>query len=356
MNPYQNNGLQIPTYTSDGYLVTNSAGEVVCLTPGGNYSGFDFSEVDFSFITIRADFSQASFNHCFFNMTDVSGSDFTAATLHDCFIASSAFMWTNSCNLTITQSFLSDVRFAFSNLKAANIEANIDDTNFRDVNLSGANFLKSKISNCEFTDATCLEMSISNSSLENVEFANSDMRWLNLEDSTADYLTFSHCNLAGSTLKSVFSTNGYWRFNSTDLTTARFSMCHAEHSRWNHTTLFGVVMERCNWFKGKMNLCVIEHSTFASVGWNETIFTDVQLQNVDANALRLRFSQFKNCLMIDSTIANSSWEFCQFHATETEDLTILNPAHVESTKWHSGYKPTNAPHPAPNQMSDEESE
>ena len=356
MNPYHKNDLQIPTYTSGGYLVTNTNGEDVYLSPAGNYSGMEFAEIDFSFVTIRADFSKTSFNHCLFNMTDVSGSNFTEATLHDCLINSSAFMWTDSCKLTITHTIVSEVRFAFSNLTAATIEAEIEESNFGDVNLTASSFVKSKIANCTFEDASCREMSLAQTTLENVNFKNCDLRWLNASHSTADYLTFSHCNLSGSTWTSVLSTSGHWRFHATDLTASHFSMCNAPHSHWTEASLFGVVMERCNWFKGKMNLCVMEKSTLTSVGWNETIFTSVVIQSVDASTLRLRFSQFKNCLLIDSTITDSSWEFCKFHMTDTENLTILNPTHSEGTQWHGGYKPPNDPNPTPKETPRKESE
>jgi uncharacterized protein YjbI with pentapeptide repeats len=356
MNPYHSHDLQVPVYTPDGYVITSSNGDTICLSHDGNYAGMEFAEVDFSFLTIRADFTKATFKHCLFNLTDMSGSSFSEASFHDCIMNSVAFMWTNSFKLKMTETSVSDIRFYSSNLQQAHIEANFTEAKFTHVNLSGAHFINCSLNKSEFTDGTCTDMTISHTALDAVEFKNCDMRWFQVVDSTADFWRFNHCNLSGSTWRSVVSTVGYWKFHHVNLSAARFSMCHAKNTKWSHTTFFGVVMECCNWFKSSLDLCVILNSTFTHVGFNETNFTNSGLQDVQALGLRLRYAKFNNCEISDTTIADSFWEFCEFRLISAENLTITNPAYSEGTQWHAGFVPTSSPNPTPTDSSEEDEE
>lgn len=354
MNPYNKHGLQTPTYTPDGYVVTNSNGDSICLRSDGVYAGMEFAEIDLSFLTICADFSNASFKHCLFNLTDMSKSNFSEASFHDCIMNSVAFMWTNSFKLKMTNTSVSDIRFYSSNLQQAQIEADLEEANFNHANLSGAHFIKSKLSNCEFMNSTCTDMTISQTSLDGVKFKTCDMRWLRIEVSTADFLKIFNSNLSGSTWIAVFSTHGYWGFHSADLTAARFSMCHASNTSWSNSTFFGTVMERCNWYTSNLDKCVILSSHFQSVGWNDTTFKDTHICNLYASALRLRFAKFNSCEIADSTIADSFWEFCDFRFVFPTNLSIVNPAYSEDTNWHAGFTPTNDPNPTPKDSLDDE--
>jgi len=353
MNPYNKHDLQTPAYTPDGYVVTNSNGDSICLHSDGDYTGMEFAEIDFSFLTIRADFSKASFKHCLFNLTDMSESTFSEASFHDCLMTSVAFMWTKSSKLKMTKTSVSDVRFFSSELQQAHIEADFEEANFNHVNLSKAHFIKSKLSNCEFTDSNCTDLTISRTSLDVVKFKTCDMRWLRIEESTADFLKIFNSNLSGSTWLSVASSLGYWGIHSADLTAARFSMCHASNSTWSNSTFFGTVMERCNWYKSDLDMCVILSSHFQSVGWNETTFKDTHIYNLYASALRLRFAKFSSCEIVDTTISDSYWEFCDFRFVFPTNLSIVNPAYSDDTKWHAGFTPINDPNPTPKDSADD---
>lgn len=356
MNPYHRHDLQVPAYTPDGYVITSSNGDTICLSHDGDYSGKEFAEVDFSFLTIRADFSNATFKHCLFNLTDMSGSNLAEASFHDCTMSSVAFMWTNSFKLKMTETSVSDIRFYSSNLQQAHIEATFEDAKFTHVNLSGAHFTNSSLCKSEFTDGTCTEMTISHSTFDVVEFKNCDLRWLNVADSTADFWRFNHCNLSGSTWRSVVSTVGYWKFHHANLSTARFSMCHAKSTTWTHTTFFGVVMERCNFFMSSLDMCIIVNSTLTHVGFNETTFMNSAFQDVQASGLRLRYAKFNNCEIRDTNFANSFWEFCDFRLIFPENLTIMNPTHSEGTQWHAEFAPSNNPNPTPTDSSNKDEE
>ena len=125
MNPYNNTGLQVPEYGPEGYAVTTASGVKIHLVPGGNYSDLEFDEVDFSHITLKANFTGTKFTHCLFHMVDFSGSDFAGATIDDCIITTSAFMWSDWSKVTLTDTFLHDVRFAYSDLSGARIDAGL---------------------------------------------------------------------------------------------------------------------------------------------------------------------------------------------------------------------------------------
>jgi uncharacterized protein YjbI with pentapeptide repeats len=339
MNPYRKNGLLVPAFTPDGYVITTPTGETICLSPGGDYTGMEFTEVDFSFVAIRANFSRATFRGCALNMTDFSGSQFTDVTFDGCVLASSAFMWTDLANLSVKRSVIARVRFGFSNLKNAHIEAQCMETTFINSTLDGACFYESNLTDCNFLGTDCHDVTISHTEMEDVEFDACDLRWMTIKNSTANDVTFSDSNLSGGTWTSVVSTAGEWRFINSPLTATSFSMCHAENTMWNHVMLDGVVMERCNWLSGEVEDCEFRLTSLTSVGWNETTFTNVIFQDVEAHTLQLRFAKFNNCLFIDSTFANSSWEYCQFEHAETDNFDIVRASYLDGTQWPAGYAP-----------------
>lgn len=339
MNPYRKNGLLAPAFTPDGYVITTPTGETICLSPDGDYSGMEFTEIDFSFIAIRANFSGATFRGCALNMTDFSGSQFTDVTFDGCVIASSAFMWTDMTNLTIKRSVIANLHFVHSILKNAQFEVTCMNTSFTNSTLNEAHFLKSKLSDCIFLNTDCHDMKISDTEIVDVEFDTCDLRWMTIKDSTAEDLSVCDSDLSGSSWSQVVSTTGSWRFINSYLTATSFSMCHAVNTMWNHTMLNGVVMERCNWTSSEVEDCEFQSSSLTSVGWNETTFTNVIFQDVKAKTLQLRFTKFNNCLFIDSNVADSSWEYCQFEHTETDNFDIVRAAYLDNTQWPAGYAP-----------------
>lgn len=354
MNPYHNNDLQVPAFTPEGYVVTNSVGDSILLSPGGDYSGMEFSSIDLSFLTLQADFSKTSFRHCLFNMTDFSRSNFQLAEFHDCLIMSSAFMWTFSPCLTTTSTIFSKVRLTYSILTDAQFEGDFSEVYFANSDLKGASFRDSKISECYFLEANCHEMGISETAMDNLEIDKCDLRLMKISDCTAEHITISDSDLSGGTWESVKSLAGQWVFKNVQMTATRFSMCHAEDSTWRHCILTGAVMERCNWFLGEIDDCEFHLSTFISVGWNDSTFTNVVFQDIDAKCLRFRLSKFKNCLMLDSVIADSAWEFSEFRYIETDNVSIINPACSPNAQWPEGFvvstdpKATSQDSPNPN--------
>ena len=151
-------------------------------------------------------------------------------------------------------------------------------------------------------------------------------------------------NLSGSSWTNVASEVGHWIVWDSDFTASFFSLCDQRGSSWHRTTFFGSVFERCNWFQNRVTKCFFHYSTMQSVGWNETKFDQVHFINLKASALRLRFAEFTECTFTDSTIADSSFEFCQLSGSVVHNLQIVRPAWSEETKWHEGYSPDTQPH------------
>lgn len=99
----------------------------------------------------------------------------------------------------------------------------------------------------------------------------------------------------------------------------------------------GEVIERCNWTSSEVEDCDFRFFSLTSVGWNESTFTEVIFQDVEARTLQLRFTKFNNCLLIDSTFIDSSWESCHFELAETENFHILRATSLDNTKWPDWY-------------------
>ena len=95
MKPSDEPQLQLPLYSPDGYKVQMSNGDYVLLVPGGDYKNLIFSEVNFSQITVKADFSGVTFSHCYFDKTDLSGSTLSSAHFDDCLMSESALICQN---------------------------------------------------------------------------------------------------------------------------------------------------------------------------------------------------------------------------------------------------------------------
>ena len=345
MKPSNDPQLQLPLFSPEGYRVKVSSGEYVLLVPGGKYKGLIFTEVDFTAMTIKADFSGATFSHCRFVMADFSGSTFSSALFDDCHISESAFMWTKSDDVKFSNTLVDETRFAYSNLSRAQFvsDTTLHDCKFNNARLDQATFDHSVIADCKFYNTVAQDVTIHDSCLAQVRIVKSNFLGLKISDSLVDELFVLDSNLSGSSWHSVTSENGRWRFWKVDFTASLFSLCDAKDSAWTSTTLFGVVMERCNWFQSKVRHCNFAESTLNSVGWNETKFKSVCFTNLKASALRLRFAEFTECTLIDSTIADSSFEFCELSGSVVHNLQIVRPAWSEETKWHEGYSPDTQP-------------
>ena len=142
MKPSNDPQLQLPLFSPEGYRVKVSSGEYVLLVPGAKYKGLEFSEVDFTAMTIKADFSGATFSHCRFVMADFSGSTFSSALFDDCHISESAFMWTKSDDVKFSNTLVDETRFAFSNLSRAQFvsDTTLHDCKFNNARLDQATF------------------------------------------------------------------------------------------------------------------------------------------------------------------------------------------------------------------------
>ena len=346
MKPSNDPQLQLPLFSPEGYRVQVSSGKHVLLVPGGDYQGLEFSEVDFTAMTIKADFSGATFSHCRFVMADFSGSTFSSAFFDDCHISESAFMWTQSDEVKFSNTLVDDTRFAFSNLSRAQFvsETQLHDCNFRDTQLQCANFKNAVLIDCEFASAVAPDVTIHDSLMARILIKKSNFLGLKISDSVVDFLRIHDTNLSGSSWDSITSVVGRWFMYQNDFTASYFSLCDTKKSRWFKNSFYGVVMERCNWFQSRLTKCHFEESTMTSTGWNEVKFKAVRFTNLKASALRLRFAEFLDCTFTDSTIADSSFEFCQLSDSVAQNLQIVRPAWSEETKWHEGYSPDTQPH------------
>ena len=346
MKPSDEPQLQIPLYSPDGYRVQMSNGDYVLLVPGGNYNGLIFSEIDFTSITIKADFTNVTFSHCYFDKTDLSGSTLSSAHFHDSAMSESALMWSEMSDVQFTRTSVENTRFAFSNLSRAQFGSatTLRECNFRDTNFSGANFHNAVLVDCEFMSTVAPDVTIRDCRLYRLNIKKSNFFGLHVEDSAVEAIAIMDSNMSGSSWSSVTSESGHWIVSRADFTASTWSLVDAKDSSWHKATFFGVVMERCNWFKNSLTKCEFEESTMNSVGWNETKFNETPFINCNASALRLRFANFYCCFLKNCIIKDSAFEFCQLWTSESENLQIVRPTFSQQTKWHDGFFPDTRPH------------
>ena len=346
MKPSDEPQLQLPLYSPDGYKVQMSNGEYVLLVPGGDYQGMIFSEIDFTSITIKANFTGTTFRHCRFNMTDLSGSILKSAHFHDSHFSKSAVMWTQSSDITFSDTLVEDTRFAFSNLSRAQFvsDTTLHDCNFRDTNISGAIFNDSVLVDSEFMSTIAPDVTIRDCRLYRLNIKKSNFLGLHVKDSAVEALAIIDSNMSGSSWSGVTSESGHWLVSRADFTASTWSLVDVKESSWNKATFFGSVMERCNWFKNHLTKCEFEESTMNSVGWNETKFNETYFINLKASALRLRFADFYCCFLKNCVIKDSAFEYCQLWASDSDNFEIVRPTYSQETKWHAGFIPDTQPH------------
>lgn len=346
MKPINDPQLQLPLFSPEGYRVQMSNGDYVLLVPGGDYQGLIFSEIDFTSMTIKANFTGTTFRHCRFVMTDLSGSILESAHFHDCHISQSAVMWTQSSNVTFSDTLVEDTRFAFSNLSRAQFvsDTTLHDCNFRDAILEESNFDDVVMADCMFLNTIAPDVTIHDCCVARVHIKESNFLGLKVTNSLVDALHINSSNLSGSSWRSITTEYGHWTMWGVNLTAAKFSLCDAKSSTWTWTTFFGVVMERCNWYENRVDLCNFENVTMNSVGWNSTEFNTSTFTNLKASALRLRFAEFCVCTLTDSTMSDSAFEYCQLWTSLAQNLQIVRPTYSEDTNWHEGYSPDTQPH------------
>lgn len=347
MKPSDEPQLQLPLYSPDGYKIQMSNGDFVLLVPGGNYNGLIFSEIDFTSITIKADFTNVTFTHCYFDKTDLSGSNLLSAHFDDCLMSESALMWCELSDVQFTQTAVENTRFAFSNLSRARftLATTLRECNFRDTNISGANINNSVLIDCGFLNVIAPDVTILASNLTGFRIKESNFLGLNIKDSAVNSLLIMDSNLSGSSWTNVASKVGHWVVMGSDFTASTWSLVDVKDSSWSRAIFFGVVIERCNFFKNCLTKCKFEFSTMISVGWNETKFNEVLFINLKASALRLRFTNFYVCLLQDSMIEDSAFEYARLWTSEAVNFKVVRPTYSQETKWHDGFFPDNQPHP-----------
>ena len=346
MKPSDEPQLQLPLYSPDGYKVQMSNGDYVLLVPGGDYQGLIFSEIDFTSMTIKANFTGTTFRQCRFVMTDLSGSTLSSAILSECLIQESAMMWCELSDVQFTQTSVENTRFAFSNLSRAQFlsETTLRQCNFRDTNISGAIFNDSVLVDSEFMSTIAPDVTIRDCRLYRLNIKKSNFLGLHFKDSVVEALAIIDSNMSGSSWSGVTSESGHWLVSRADFTASTWSLVDVKESSWNKATFFGSVMERCNWFKNRLTKCEFEVSTMNSVGWNETKFNEVYFINLKASALRLRFADFYCCFLKNCVIKDSAFEYCQLWASDSDNFEIVRPTYSQETKWHAGFIPDTQPH------------
>jgi uncharacterized protein YjbI with pentapeptide repeats len=339
--------LQLPQYSPDGYTIKAANDQHVVLVPGGDYKNLIFSEVNFSQITIKADFSGVTFQKCVFDKTDLSGSTLSSAHFDDCLISDSALMWCQLSNAKFTETLVENTRFAFSDLSQSSFASSttLCECNLLHVNLTAANLNNAAFVDCGFLNVIAPDVTIRDCHLERVHIKESSFIGLNVKDSAVNFLIIMDSNMSGSSWSSVTSESGHWIVSRADFTASTWSLVDVKDSSWNKATFFGVFMERCNWFQNRLTKCEFEESTMNSVGWNETKFNEVHFINLKASALRLRFADFYCCFLKNCVIKDSAFEYCQLWASGSDNFEIVRPTYSQETKWHDGYIPDTLPHP-----------
>lgn len=347
MKPSDEPQLQLPLYGPDGYSVQMSNGDYVLLVPGGNYNGLIFSQIDFSSITIKADFTNVTFSHCCFDKTDLSGSTLSSAHFFECGLAESALMWCELSDVQFTRTSVENTRFAFSNLSRAQFVSatTIRECNLLHVNLTAANLNNAAFVDCGFLNVIAPDVTISDCNLERVHIKESSFFGLDVKDSAVDSLIIMDSNLSGSSWTNVASEVGRWIVWGSDFTASFFSLCDQRDSSWHRTTFFGSVFERCNWFQNRVTKCFFDYSTMQSVGWNETKFDQVHFINLKASALRLRFADFYCCGLKNCVIEDSAFEYSQLWTSVGDNVQIIRPTWNQQTSFLDGYIPDTQPHP-----------
>ena len=344
MKPDDDAELQIPLYEHGGHKVQIN-GEYILLEQGGNYQGLTFSEIDFTSMTISANFEGSNFSHCHFYQTDLSGSTLSSAHFHDSYIGQTSLMWTKSNDVKFSNTVMDEVHFAFSDCRGAQFlsDTTLLKVDFRDALLGHATFNESGLADCEFLGTVAPHVTIDDCYLLRVHISKSHFPFLKISDSQVDFLGIASSNVSDSSWRYIFSEHGSWEMGQVDFTGSHFSICDAKKSKWDEITFRDVVIERCNFFENLVSTCSFGDATMNSVNWNETKFEVVTFENLNATALRLRFATFLDCIFINSKITDSSFEFCELSTSVAENLQLVRPTYSEDTLWHVGYTPETEP-------------
>jgi uncharacterized protein YjbI with pentapeptide repeats len=335
--------LQLPLYSPEGYRVNLAHGEVV-LSPGGTYRQLVFKNVDFTSITVKANFESSTFLNCKFHMTDMSGSVLESVRFEGCQIRESAFMWTKSRSLTFSNTVVTNVRFAFSDLSHAKfVSTELSECNFRDTRLENALFDVATVTDCGFPNVMAKNIIIRLSSLTRVTLKESNFFGLEIRDSAVDYLAIMDSDVQASTWNNVTSEAGKWDIWGVNFTASKWSLCEAQNSSWYKNKWKDVLWERCNFFRNSFIGDNFENCTLISVGLNESKFKQIRALNLRASALRLRFGDFSDCFFKNSVIEDSAFEYAKL-ALSSENFQIIRPTFSNETQWYEGYSPDTQPH------------
>ena len=338
-----NDPQQQPVFSPEGYRVNLAHGEVV-LSPGGTYRQLVFKNVDFTSITVKANFESCLFLTCKFHLTDMSGSVLESVRFESCSIRESSFMWTKSRSLTFSNTTVTNVRFAFSDLSHAKfLSTELSECNFRDTRLENALFDVATVTDCGFPNVMAKNLIIRLSSLTRVTLEESNFFGLEIRDSAADYLTIMDSDLQASTWNNVTSDAGKWDIWGANFTSSQWSLCDAQNSSWYKNKWKDVVIERCNFFRNSFIGDNFENCALISVGLNEVKGKSLVFSNLRASALRLRFADLSDCFFENSVIEDSAFEYAKL-ALSGKNLQIVRPTYSQETKWHAGFIPDTQPH------------
>lgn len=339
-----NDPQQQPVFSPEGYRVNLAHGEVV-LRPGGTYRQLIFKNIDFTSMTVKANFQSSTFLNCKFHMTDMSSSVLELVRFEGCAIRESAFMWTKSRGLTFSNTVVDNVRFAFSDLSHAQfLSTELNHCNFADAQLNNALFDVATVTDCSYPNVIAKNVIIRLSTLTQLTLRASDFFGLEIRDSAADYLTIMDSDVQASTWNNVTSETGKWDITGVNFTASTWSLCDAQNSSWYKNKWKDVLIERSNFFRGTFIGDNFENCTLISVGLNETTLKQIHFVNLKASALRLRFGDISDCSFKNSVIEDSAFEYAKL-ALSGENFQIVRPTFSKETKWHEGYSPATQPHP-----------
>lgn len=236
---------------------------------------------------------------------DLSNRDLTSYNLKKCNLTYSKMLGTNCHKVDFENSILDFVNFKNAELSEANFKnASLIYTNFSSTRLINAEFSNSDLLHTNFVKRVITKTSNDNCT---IDYIGSDLSNINAVQSFISNVEFKCCNLFEAILNGAKIKNSV--FEKNNLIKTNFNSCTINNVYIQHNPhIIEMSMENAN----IESLC-IKNSFFSKCSFSNTIFIDLELDNVAFHECN-----FYSCEFINSNISHNNVLFndCNFYKSK----------------------------------------
>ncbi len=299
------------------------------------YANYRLVDCDLSYRDLSgANLKYAVIRDTSFNSTDLSGADFSFATmvndvyftnanLHGASLYQVVCDWRWSCSLYFTDADLSEADLRGADLSGANLLG----ADFRGATLEGAN-----LGNSVIDENTLFSKNISGVNFEYVDFSNRNFSGYNLNGSS-----FSHAKLEGANFSGTYLVGV--NFDSVDLSNRNFSGYDLSGASFNEANLSGVNLSETSLVGiSAFNLLSCPSSLptdWSCVGNNligpELNFTGINLNNANLSNANLYGSNFSSTVLTNTNLSNSNLSNSYFSYSNFDEINGV----IDYYSWNS---------------------